>query len=38
MKRFWAAIAHGFTHAALWAAEHPDQVAALVSVAQKAAK
>jgi hypothetical protein len=38
VKKFWKAVAHGFTMAALWAAEHPDQVAAIVSVAQKAAK
>lgn len=36
MKSFWASLAHIATKLALYAAEHPDQVAAIVSAAQKA--
>lgn len=38
MKAFWAKFSEVATKLALYAAEHPDQVAAIVSVAQAAAK
>lgn len=38
MKTFWKTLATYSTKLALYAAEHPDQIAAIVSIAQSAAK
>lgn len=35
MKSFWKAVATYATKIALWAAEHPDQVTAIVDEAKK---
>ena len=32
-KKFWEALRTAFTQAALWAADHPDQVIAIVTAA-----
>lgn len=38
MKVFWQAVMKAAAKLALYAAEHPDQVAAIVNVAKAAAK
>lgn len=38
MKTFWAALAKGLTKGAVWCAEHPDQIIAIVTAIKDAKK